>query len=118
MRHPENGYKLFRPSDIDRLEWIRCAQELGFSLTEIGTFLDSSSDAEARCRRMHESLQRNLERNRARLAELQALQDRMEAALADWNRDHSGPAYTLAMDSGAEEARSTAAADGLAVDES
>ena len=109
VRHPENGYKLFRPSDVDRLEWIRRAQELGFTLTEIGTFLDWSSDPEARCTSMHECLCRNVERNHARLVDLQALQDRMEAALADWNRDQAGPGYALATDFGAEGAMSMAA---------
>lgn len=117
VRHPDNGYKLFRPSDVNRLEWIRRAQELGFTLTEIGTFLGWSSDPEARCRVMYESLRRNVERNRARLAELRALQERMEAALTDWDRDQAGPAYALATDLGGEEMKQTAVR-GLAADES
>lgn len=98
-RHPDNGYKLFCPSDIGRLEWIRRAQELGFGLTEIASFLEAKENGEPCCAQLHDSLRRNIERNRSRLAELQALQARMEAALVDWDRTQVGPAYELAIDS-------------------
>ncbi len=99
VRHPENGYKLFSRSDVDRLEWIRMAQELGFGLTEIGALLDLPADPQLRCAHMHDSLARNIERNRDRLANLQALQDRMEAALEDWHRDQTGAVHDLAVKS-------------------
>lgn len=98
-RHPDNGYKLFRPSDVRRLEWIRRAQELGFGLTEIASFLAAQEDGETCSARMRESLRRNIERNRSRLAELQKLQARMEAALVDWDRAQVGPAHDLAAGS-------------------
>lgn len=86
-------------------------------LTAPGLSVIATAVEEARCRVMYESLRRNVERNRARLAELRALQERMEAALTDWDRDQAGPAYALATDLGGEEMKQTAVR-GLAADES
>lgn len=95
-RHPDNGYKLFRPSDVRRLEWIRRAQELGFGLAEIASMLVAKERGEPCCARLREGLRRNIKRNRTRLAELSALQARMEAALRDWEHGQAGPGFELA----------------------
>lgn len=101
-RHPDNGYKLFRSSDVQRLEWIRRAQELGFGLIEIAAMLDAKERGEPCCEQLHSGLRRNIEHNRRRLDELQALQARMEAALMDWERAEQGPAHDLAAATVAE----------------
>ncbi len=95
-RHPDNGYKMFRPSDIRRLEWIRRAQELGFGLTEVAAFLEAQEAGETAMVPMCESLRQNIERNRSRLSELQKLQARMEAAMNAWDRFQTGPLRDLA----------------------
>jgi DNA-binding transcriptional MerR regulator len=35
----ENGYKIFSQSDVEKLHFIREAQKLGFTLSEIGEFI-------------------------------------------------------------------------------
>ena len=103
-RHPDNGYKLFRPSDIRRVRWIRRAQDLGFGLTEIASYLERHEDSKLCSTRIRDGLYRNIERNRVRLAELQGLQERMESALAEWEHGHSGPVLELALRSAGDRA--------------
>ena len=101
-RHPDNGYKLFCPNDIRRLQWIRRAQDVGFGLTEIASYLERHEDSKSYSTRIRDGLCRNIERNRARLAELQGLQERMESALAEWEQGRSGPVRELALHSTGE----------------
>jgi MerR family transcriptional regulator, mercuric resistance operon regulatory protein len=49
------GYRLFTPDAIERVLFIKQAQELGFSLDEIGVLL--TNDGISDCRRVHDLLQ-------------------------------------------------------------
>jgi MerR family Zn(II)-responsive transcriptional regulator of zntA len=83
-RHPDNGYKLFSRSDIGRLRFIRRAQSLGYSLEQIGEILDTSGRGKSPCTRVRDMLRQRIAENRRKLAELAALQQRMEHALQSW----------------------------------
>lgn len=85
QRDSENGYKLFSPNDIRRVQFIRDAKSLGFSLKEIAEIFEKSIDGESPCPQVRERLQSHIEENQVRLNELMALQQRMEKALEDWN---------------------------------
>ncbi|BAU49737.1 MerR family transcriptional regulator [Sulfurifustis variabilis] len=83
-RHPENGYRLFSNDDVGRLRFIRKAQRLGYTLEEIRGFLKLQSEGKSPCHQVRGVLKRRLEDNRAKIAELLVLQQRMERALAIW----------------------------------
>lgn len=83
-RDPENGYKLFSRTDAKRVQFIRRAQSLGYSLEEIRRFLAISAKGKSVCREVRAILQQNLDETRAKLEELRALQRRMERALKLW----------------------------------
>lgn len=44
----ESGYRIYQPDAIRRLRFIKRAQDLGFSLSEIGELLSLRVDADAR----------------------------------------------------------------------
>lgn len=48
------GYRLFAPETVERIKFIRNAQELGFSLAEIGVLLRAENAEE--CEYVHELL--------------------------------------------------------------
>ena len=50
----EGGFRLFPPETIGRVRFIKQAQELGFSLDEIGELLTTGGEAE--CRRVRDLL--------------------------------------------------------------
>ena len=84
-RNPANNYQLFEDADLERLERIQTLHDLGFALSEIGRFLDQDpADSAVHRAQMIEGLRRNAARNRRRIAELSARQQRIEAALAEW----------------------------------
>lgn len=85
IRQPENGYRLFRPSDVKRLNFIREAQRLGFTLSEIRALLSSNERGTPTCcGTMKDTLRRRLMETRQKIEELKALEKRMENALAQW----------------------------------
>jgi len=83
-RNPENGYKLFRVKDVSRLRFIRQAQALGFTLKEITEILGDAEEGSSPCPKVRDIIARHIEENRRKIEELQALQNRMEAALVKW----------------------------------
>jgi len=50
----EGGFRLFAPEVVGRVRFIKQAQELGFSLNEIGEFLTTGGASE--CRRVRDHL--------------------------------------------------------------
>ena len=84
IRHPENNYKLFSHRDVSRLRFIRQAQSVGFTLDEIAQILEAGEQGESPCPQVRNLLRQRIRENRERLAELMALQDRMEQALEHW----------------------------------
>ncbi len=83
-RDPNNGYKLYRHTDIDRLRFIRQAQRLGYTLDEIGHFLQLNAVGQVPCREVREILRRRIDENHGRIQDLVQLQRRMEQALNLW----------------------------------
>ena len=83
-RHRENSYKLFSEADVKHLHFIRKAQQLGYTLSEIAEILHHAADGESPCPTVREILQRRIEENRRKVEELLRLQRRMEQALEHW----------------------------------
>jgi MerR family transcriptional regulator, Zn(II)-responsive regulator of zntA len=83
-RDPNNGYKLYRHADIERLRFIRLAQRLGYTLDEIHHFLQLHVDGKVPCQEVREILRRRIDENHRRIRELVQLQWRMEQALSLW----------------------------------
>jgi DNA-binding transcriptional MerR regulator len=89
-RDPNNGYRLYRPRDARWLRFVRQAQDLGYTLDEIGEIMQEADRGRSPCPRVREILQRHIVENRRCLEELMALQSRMERALEDWSDRPNG----------------------------
>jgi len=89
-RHPVNGYRLYRESEVNWLRFIRQAKKLGYTLNEIKEIMHDSDNGESPCPRVREILQRRIEENRKQLDEMEGLQDRMEKALNAWDKMPDG----------------------------
>ena len=83
-RDPDNGYQLFDQQDLDRLRFIQRARTLGFSLKEIADILEQADQGDSPCPLVRDLLAHRLPQIRARIAELEALAERMEQALESW----------------------------------
>ncbi len=83
-RNPVNGYKLFGDADVKKLKFICRAKGLGFSLKDIHEIFNHSRDGQSPCPAVRDIIRLRIDENRARLAELNALQQRMDNALEKW----------------------------------
>lgn len=84
-RDPVNGYKLFSREDIKKAKFIRKAKSLGFTLQNIRTIFEHSNTGETPCLAVRNMIQQHIDNNRVRLAELNKIQQRMEAAVQKWS---------------------------------
>lgn len=84
QRHPDNGYQLFSDADVERLNFIQRARKLGFSVAEIRDILTHADQGDSPCPLVRELLASRLPHIRERIAELEALAERMEHALVSW----------------------------------
>ncbi|HEY3328004.1 MAG TPA: MerR family transcriptional regulator [Novimethylophilus sp.] len=85
-RNAVNNYMQFCREDVKCVRFIRRAQRLGFSLAEIVDIIETSRNGGSPCRMVRETLGRRIEENGRALAELVAVQNRMEHTLAQWQQ--------------------------------
>src|ERR1700754_4315145 len=81
----ESNYRVYDESVLERLDFIRRAQAVGFTLDEIGEILAESADGRSPCRHVRELARRKLEELDARLAELRRHRAELARTLADWD---------------------------------
>jgi len=89
-RNPDNGYRLYRLSDISWLRFVRQAKSLGYTLNEIKEIMHDVDDNNSPCPRVREILMKRIDENREHLDDLIALQGRMEQALKQWEKMPDG----------------------------
>lgn len=89
-RQSGSDYKLFTAADVKRLHFIHRAKALGFTLDEIAEIFHESSHGKSPCPSVREIIRRRIDENRRVLAELRALQRRIERAAAQWEEMPDG----------------------------
>lgn len=75
------GYRLFGPEAIERITFIKQAQDLGFTLDEISTLL--SADGTSDCRHVHDLLDAKLADLDARLKAMQTFRRKLKHYLEE-----------------------------------
>ena len=83
-RDLRNGYKVYKPADKDRLQFITSAKGLGFTLAEIEEILDNAAHGDSPCPMVRQIVERRIEENKAKIRELRRLQKRLESAVDAW----------------------------------
>ncbi len=76
------GYRLYDPSLVERIGFIRKAQALGLSLDEVREILRVADQGTPPCEHVRATLTRRLHDVDARIAELEALRRTLARALA------------------------------------
>lgn len=83
----ENGYRHYNGDAVQRVAFIRSAQEFGFTLSEIRDILSLQASGVKPCEHVRAGLESHLETVRSRIVELEALEKDLEARLA-WAEAH------------------------------
>lgn len=81
----ESNYRVYDESVLERLDFIRRAQTVGFTLDEIAEILAESADGRSPCRHVRELARRKLEELDARLAELRRHRADLARTLEEWD---------------------------------
>ena len=89
-RDAENGYRQYTVNDSKRLDFIRKAKSLGYSLKEIEHILAESQKGNSPCPLVRDLINQRIHENRAKLEQLMELQICMEQALARWEKMPDG----------------------------
>ncbi|HKG13408.1 MAG TPA: heavy metal-responsive transcriptional regulator [Pyrinomonadaceae bacterium] len=81
----ESNYRVYDESVLERLDFIRRAQAVGFTLDEMGEILAESAGGRSPCLHVRELARRKLEEPDARLAELRRHRADLARTLAEWD---------------------------------
>jgi MerR family Zn(II)-responsive transcriptional regulator of zntA len=92
-RNPDNGYREYSNKDADRVRFIRKAKWLGFTLKDVQTILDEADCGKSPCVEVRKIIIERILENQQRLVHLQAIQDRMEAAIESWKKLSNNPPH-------------------------
>jgi DNA-binding transcriptional MerR regulator len=82
----EGGFRLFNARDIQRIQFIRRAQQLGFSLPEIREFLVLQRDEGETCSHVRDLLQGKIAIVCGKIRELEVLEEQLKKSLRKCER--------------------------------
>ncbi|MGI9075448.1 MAG: heavy metal-responsive transcriptional regulator [Bryobacteraceae bacterium] len=82
----EGGFRLFNTQDIQRIQFIRRAQQLGFSLPEIRELLVLQHDDAGTCSHVRDLLQLKVTEVQKKIQELRALEGQLTKRLRKCER--------------------------------
>src|SRR6266403_2557916 len=88
-RRTQAGYRLYSEAIFARLDFIRKAQAMGFTLEEIGRIIQESETGQSPCAEVRRIARRKLEELDQRLKQLRQYRDELARTLADWDRKGS-----------------------------
>ena len=81
----DGGYRLFRPAAVERVQLIRSAVRVGFSLRQLAAFLGERQAGGAPCRKVRDAAERILDRVDVQIAKLKATKGALTAMVRDWD---------------------------------
>lgn len=84
-REPENGYRCFSGDDKNRVRFVRQAQALGLTISDIKHVLETVDHGEVPCHQVQSLVESRLESIREQITELQATEERIHHALVAWD---------------------------------
>lgn len=87
-RRTESGYRLYDREVLERLDFIKRAQMLGFSLDEIKQVINEKRAGQSPCAEVREIVRHRLRELDERMLEMKRYRKELAAALAEW--DESG----------------------------
>jgi DNA-binding transcriptional MerR regulator len=83
-----SGYRMYDPEVLERLDFIKRAQVLGFSLDEIKQVIAEKRAGQSPCAEVREIVRQRLRELDERMLEMRRYRKELAAALAEW--DESG----------------------------
>jgi DNA-binding transcriptional MerR regulator len=83
-RDPNNGYRYFSPADLERVRFIRQAQDLGLKIADIESIFESVEKGNVPCGKVESLVRRRLDDICRQIEELKSIKSRIAAAIPEW----------------------------------
>ena len=87
QRDPNNDYRYFSPADVNRVHFIRQAQDLGLKIADIKAIFDSVAQGKAPCGKVETLVRKRLDAITRQIEELRATKQRVAAAINEWEEN-------------------------------
>lgn len=97
-----NGYRLFDEGILERLDFIKKAQTLGFSLDEIGRIIKDAQKGENPCDEVREIVRRRLAELDERMREMRRYRKELAETLVEWDKLGRAPGHICGLIEGSE----------------
>jgi DNA-binding transcriptional MerR regulator len=82
----ESGYRLYGEEVLERLDFIKRAQALGFTLDEIKRVIAEKRAGQTPCAEVREIVRRRLQELDERMVQMRRYRREVAAALAEWDK--------------------------------
>ena len=92
-----SGYRVYGEEVLERLEFIKRAQALGFSLDEIRRIVDDARKGESPCDEVREIVQRRMTELDERLRELHRYRKELRQTLEEWDKVGRAPGHICGL---------------------
>jgi DNA-binding transcriptional MerR regulator len=79
------GYRVYGADILDRLDFIKRAQVLGFSLDEIKRIINEKRDGQSPCAEVRDIVRRRLTELDERMSQMRRYRKELAEALAEWD---------------------------------
>jgi MerR family transcriptional regulator, copper efflux regulator len=93
----ESGYRLFTDTVLNRLTFIKQAQRLGLSLSEIKEILEIRDRGLLPCHEVKARLQEKVEAINKQIQDLDSLRSELQAILAHWQENPSQERFAITI---------------------
>ena len=93
----ESGYRTYNADVLERLDFIKRAQVLGFSLDEIKRIIIDKRAGQSPCTEVREIVRNRLAELDARMREMKRYRNELASALAEWDQTGDVPGHVCGL---------------------
>lgn len=93
----ESGYRIYNADVLERLDFIKRAQVLGFSLEEIKRIILDKRAGQSPCAEVREIVRRRLADLDAHMREMKRYRNELAAALSEWDQTGDVPGHVCGL---------------------
>jgi DNA-binding transcriptional MerR regulator len=93
----ESGYRMYGRDVLDRLDFIKQSQALGFSLDEIKRIIEDARAGTSPCDEVREIVRLRLEELDERMREMRRYRKELSETLEEWDRVGRAPGHVCGL---------------------
>ena len=93
----ESGYRLYNEDVLERLDFIKRAQVLGFALDEIKRIITDKRAGQSPCAEVREIVRHRLAELDARMREMKRYRNELASALDEWDQAGDVPGHVCGL---------------------